>query len=150
MFIYKYLLILRHVFRGILPSLKQIDTLHSRACHLYLQHFLSSVQIKFVLQEMASWTCACRVLTIKITQLPSSAVMPCPYQSSDDNLASNTDFYLGKEHADQRNKSSEPSATQPFHGKLINQQFNLYVIKATERIISPSDLDLRARTHPGS
>ena len=64
---------------------------------------------------MASWTSACRVLTIKITRLPSSAVMPCPYQSSDDNLASNIDFYLGKEHVDQRNKSSEPSAAQPFH-----------------------------------
>lgn len=54
--------------------------------------------------------------------------MPCSYQSYD-NLASNIDFYLGKEHGDQRNKSSEPSATQLFHCKLRNQKFYLYIIK---------------------
>lgn len=69
------------------------------------------------------------VLTTKITQVLSSAVTTWPFQTSDDNLASNIDFYSGKEHDDQRNKSSEPSATQPFHCKLINQQFHLYVIE---------------------
>ena len=64
------------------------------------------------------------VLTIKIFQLPSSPVIPHPYQSSD-NLASDIDFYLGKEHDGQRNKSSEPPAAQLFHCELINQRFCL-------------------------